>query len=203
MDESLCSAIEKKSQKRIALSGGRTPLSLYQMLSKKNIPWSRREIFLVDERYVPLDHEASNCRMVRDSLISQIVEKPKRFVFFDTSLPFSDALATFDRELRNLSEPFFDLVLLGLGTDGHTASLFPGNVIPDDVLVAYTKASHAEVPDRLTMTERALLSSREIFFLIEGEGKMNVLDAALHGPPNLFPASRLLLRENTTIFTVP
>ncbi len=204
--ESLLTSLRSRAAKkaydgkvfRLGLSGGSTPKPFYTLLAQaSDFDWSLIEIFLVDERYVPLGDEHSNCSLLRETLIDNITLR--KFVHFDTSLPIQESLDDYDQHLEH-REGFFDLVLLGLGSDGHTASLFPD----DEILHEEKKwVGHSEkgepITDRLTLTYPALSNAKECWFLITGEEKMKVAKKALQ-PDSKLPASPILKLERSKIF---
>lgn len=206
---SIRNRIRKKTKSgglfRLALSGGATPQKIYRMLAKeKDINWSQVELYMVDERYVPLDDKYSNHRMISESLAKPLEGKLRAFHFFDTSLPMAQALKAYEKELRVNDTSFFDLIILGIGIDGHTASLFPRSkaLKIEKRWVAHAATDQFDVRDRLTLTYPALESSKEIFFLIKGEEKRSVLSQLVHSKPgnSNLPAARLFHREKTQVF---
>jgi len=184
---------------RLALSGGSTPGPIYRKLTEQDIPWELVEIYLVDERYVPIDHPYSNYRMIRESLLDHV--HPKKVVYFDTSLPIEECLQKYESNLYQDQKKFFDLILLGIGIDGHTASLFPGSLALEEKhrWVAHTTTDQFDVRDRLTLTFSALESSKEIFFLMKGEEKKKNFTTNLSKDQTI-PAWPLLQKEKTTIY---
>lgn len=189
---------------RIALSGGGTPQPLYRALSERSdITWEKIEIYQVDERFVHEDNEYSNKKMLNEQLLNNLKEKPKKTVFFETNKTSLDSLLGYESHLNNQVEPFFDLTLLGMGADGHTASLFPN----DDLLKENAKwvgESHNGNPvsHRLSLTYPALKNSKKILFLIKGKDKKEMLEAALHAnvPDSNIPAATLLQLSETDIY---
>lgn len=197
--------LERRGVFRLALSGGATPRQIYRMLAQQSdIDWSRVEIYIVDERYVPLHDKHSNYRMTSESLGKPLKNQLKGFHYFDTHLPIAKALKQYEKTLKRKEKVFFDLVILGLGQDGHTASLFPNSkaLSISKRWVAHTKSDQHEVNDRLTLTYPALESSHEIFFLLKGSDKREVLFQILRSKPNnpSLPAARLFHREKTQVF---
>ncbi len=189
---------------RIALSGGSTPGPLYKALAHcDDIPWKKVELYLVDERYVPQDDELSNTRLIEMSLLNKLSSEVGKWVTFHTSLPVEKALKKYEENLDTEDRKFFDLVLLGMGSDGHTASLFP----EDDLLnekerwVGYSSKGDP-VSDRLTLTYPAIESSKEIFFLIKGHEKEGMLKKVASSDANnkKLPAARLFHQEKTYVF---
>src|SRR5258707_9869705 len=127
-------AIQERGRFSFALSGGNTPRSVYSLLATehKQLPWNRIHIFFGDERHVPPDDPESNFRMASESLLSKVPIPQKNIHRIRTELDADAAAKQYEQELREFFQQFdhgwprFDLILLGLGDDGHTASLFPG-----------------------------------------------------------------------------
>lgn len=167
---------------RVALAGGSTPLLTYQLLSRSAHPWDRTDIFLTDERCVPLDNPQSNHRMVSEMLGTT----GARIHPVDTSLPPEQAASQYAQELRDFLP--LDLVLLGVGTDGHTASLFQGADLDPagDVAAAWSKESGLW---RVTLTSRPLAGSRQLVYLVIGPEKAPVVERMLRG--DAIPAVRI------------
>lgn len=173
-------AAEAAGAFRIALAGGSTPRSVYEALSRLELDWASWHVWWGDERRVPPDHPDSNERMAREALLSR-VRIPESQVH-----PFRSA----EIELPER----FDLVLLGVGADGHTASLFPG----DAALEATEPVACVVRPDhpRLTLTYPVLNAARAAAFLVAGGEKRAALERVLAGDASL-PAARV--RAETTV----
>lgn len=159
----------------VALAGGSTPRPLYERLARADHRWGETEVFFGDERCVPPDHPASNYRMAYESLLSHVAARVHR-------MPGEacDA-AAYERELDAVfgpGFPRFGLVLLGLGDDGHTASLFPGDPALD---VTDRRVARVQRPDysRLTLTLPVLSAATAAMFLVSGEGKRVALHRLL------------------------
>ena len=183
----------------LALAGGETPRACYRVLGgpgfRNDVPWSAVEIYWSDERLVPLDDPASNYAMARAALLDHVPIPARQIHPAPVEQP-DGALAAeaYARELgalpRDTSDrPRFDLILLGLGEDGHTASLFPG----DPVLLeerAWVRAVRASKPppDRLTLTLPLINASRAVLFLVQGAAKRSALQAVRRRDPRV-PAS--------------
>ena len=188
----------------VALSGGSTPTALYALLAtteyRNRLDWSRVHLFWSDERCVPPDHPESNFRMVQESLLSK-VEIPRENIHRMAGEKNPQAAAAdYENELRrffNLAQdglPRFDLIYLGLGEDGHTASLFPGSAALSEsqrwVATAYVEKLNAH---RLTLTLPVINAAAQITFLVSGASKRAVVKQVLGagaGSSN-FPAAKV------------
>jgi 6-phosphogluconolactonase len=195
----LAAALATPDRFAIALSGGSTPRRLYQLLAAMPMPWQRTHWFWGDERFVPPADPASNQRMVREALLTHVPVPPDQIHPVPTTgVTPEEAAAQYERTLQQFhggdalrpDRPLFDVVLLGLGTNGHTASLFPGQAVLDE-RVRWTGVMHdPEAGTRITLTYPALESSRETMFLVAGADKKMVLREVLAGDRR-HPASRL------------
>jgi len=184
---------------RLALSGGSTPRGCYRHLAHlRQVPWDRVEIYLGDERFVPHDHPESNYRLIRERLLSGPDVHPRGMFAVPGDGDPERAAQTYEEILRQQygssrllhAQPLFDLQLLGLGEDGHTASL-----LPDQPVLKEHARWVAVVPDgrpepRITLTYPALESSRLTVFLVAGAAKRSPLARARAGDPTI-PAGRL------------
>jgi 6-phosphogluconolactonase len=181
----------------ISLSGGSTPKTLYGLLAsapfKDRFPWDRTHIFFGDERFVPPDHPDSNYRMAREAMLDHVPLIPAQIHPFPTDTTPEDAAERYADTLMRFygadtldpARPLFDVTFLGLGEDGHTASLFPG-VAALQEHTAWTAAVIGAKPEpRLTLTYPVLDSSRVVAFLVAGAGKKEILARALAGDTQL------------------
>ncbi len=164
---------------RMALSGGSTPSKTYELLGQEDLPWHQVDLFLGDERWVNLDDDLSNAKMIRRKLLSsdKVINSsffPILTTEYSTPQLSAEAYEKVLRDRHKLDEPLFDLVVLGLGDDGHTASLFPDGDCLDivDKLVAI---SHGKGLDRVTLTATALSNTRKVIFLVSGSSKQVAL----------------------------
>jgi len=183
----------------VALSGGSTPKAMFQILAEKPfadaLPWRSIYFFWGDERCVPPDHTDSNYRMARETLLSK-VPIPAENIF---RIPAEDedhnrAAAVYSETLQNFFAeewPHFDLVFLGMGPDGHTASLFPGTAAPH----AHDRVAAPNYVEkfqswRITLTADAINRARNIIFLVAGQDKAPALKEVIRGPRNseLYPS---------------
>jgi 6-phosphogluconolactonase len=186
---------------RIALSGGNTPRLLYMQLAspefRERIEWRRVELFWGDERFVPHVDERSNYRMVREMLLAHAPVLIDHIHPVLTEGDPESAAQRYEAALKGVygadtfspAEPLFDLVLLGLGTDGHTASLFPGSPVLNERTRWVMPSLHGGEP-RITLTYPPLESSRAVLFLVTGEEKAEAVRGVFAGDEKL-PATRL------------
>jgi 6-phosphogluconolactonase len=181
----------------ICLSGGSTPKTLYGLLAKApfkdRFPWDRTHLFFGDERFVPPDHPDSNYRMAREAMLDHVPLSPAQIHPFPTDTTPEDSAARYADTLMRFygadtldpGKPLFDVMFLGLGEDGHTASLFPG-VAALQERTAWTAAVIGAKPEpRLTLTYPVLDSSHVVAFLVAGAGKKDILARALAGDTQL------------------
>jgi 6-phosphogluconolactonase len=185
-------AVAERGRFLLVISGGRTPLPLFHVLAGprgRALPWGRTEVFFADERCVPPDHPDSNFGAAWAALLSKVPIARSRVHRMRGELrPPARGATDYARLLGPLPHPRspeadrFDLVLLGIGPDGHTASLFPGSPAVRDrrrTVVAVLRAGRPPFVPRLTMTLGTLSSSREVLFLVSGRDKAPALRAIL------------------------
>jgi 6-phosphogluconolactonase len=195
------SAIRDRGRFTVALSGGNTPRALYALLAaeyKDKLPWSKTHIFFGDERSVPPDHPESNFRMANEALLSKISIPAENVHRVRTELGPEAAAEDYERQLRlefsltGDALPRFDLILLGLGYDGHTASLFPGSAaLEDKSRLAVANWVEKFNTFRITLTYPVLNHAAEDVFLVSGARKAQVLQEALKSPETKYPAQRV------------
>lgn len=210
-------AVQAKGTFTVALSGGSTPKSLYTLLAddaalRVVVPWDKVHFFWGDERHVPPDHPDSNYRMAHEALLSKVSVPPTNVHRIKSEHPeASRAADEYDQMLREFfglaaeQFPQFNLVLLGMGPDGHTASLFPGTE-------ALREQTHLVVANRvekfdtyrITLTPPVLNSAAAIIFLVSGEEKAETLQAVLQGEkqPERFPAQLISPTHGTLLWLV-
>lgn len=190
-----------QSEIRIGLAGGSTPKKLYELLSKKKLPWHKIIWVILDERCVPADDEESNFGMIQKALFASVPKENQ--VVFDTTLPPNKAAEQMDGKLRELEEarkPLFDLLILGAGKDGHIASLFEGDVSLFSSKWAYaTKApKEYKTKERLTVSLEALSTSRKALLLLKGSEKKPVVKSLEKGQVSSFTALKHLVEKVAT-----
>jgi 6-phosphogluconolactonase len=208
-------AVRDSGRCAVVLSGGTTPRPLYQLLATEfgaRIPWPQVDVFWGDERYVPPDDPASNYRMAREALLDHVPCPAQNIHPMPTQAVSPEAAAReYEHTLQALhgngggAARLFDLVLLGLGQEGHTASLFPGSpaLAERRRWVAAVTAPIAPAV-RLTLTLPALTRAAHIYVLATGSAKAPVLHEVLTGTPdpNTYPAAGLRLTEGTLTWWV-
>jgi 6-phosphogluconolactonase len=185
---------------RLSLSGGSTPKTLYTMLAKEpygsRVEWEKVEFYFGDERFVPHDHPDSNFRMANDALLSHVAAEHVYPMPTDTTPDYCatryDALMKqkYGAQAFDPATPFFDVMLLGLGDDGHTASLIPGQPVLEERTRWVAPVLHGRDEQRITLTYPALESSRTIAFLVTGADKAPTVARVRSGDTAL-PAARI------------
>lgn len=205
-------AVRARGTFRVALAGGNTPAAAYIRLTTMDLPWSAIQVFWGDERPVPPDHPDSNYRMAQDTLLSH-VPIPRAHVhrMHGEAQDLEAAAAEYAVELADTfgmaadgAPPRFDLVLLGMGAEGHTASLFPDS----PALGAQTWVASPFVPElgmrRLTLTPRVINRAAQVVFAVGGANKAGALMAVLHGErrPERYPAQVVAPADGTVEWLV-
>ncbi|MCK6476616.1 MAG: 6-phosphogluconolactonase [Phycisphaerales bacterium] len=204
-------AVDQRFRFTLILAGGSTPRALYTRLAtvdRDSLPWDATTMLFGDERCVGPEHADSNYRMVHESLLSSLPPRSARVYRIRGELGASAAASEYDvitHKVRNNDpEERFDVVLLGMGADGHTASLFPGRDFSADAKFFAAPAiapPASPVRDRVTLTLRAIADSRRVLFLVAGQDKREmlarVLAAAQSGGDPSLPAS--MIRSSGTI----
>ena len=194
-------AVAERGQAFVALSGGSTPKQMGTVLSREpyrsRIPWDRIHVFWGDERWVPLGSPESNAGEAKRGFLDRVPIPVANVHPWETAGDSPrEAAAAYETLLRETfnedsGTPRFDLVLLGMGDDGHTASLFPGSdALAETEILAVANFVPKMDATRLTLTRPVLNAGREILFLVGGPGKADTLEAVLEGPdlPANFPA---------------
>jgi 6-phosphogluconolactonase len=197
-------ALMARGRWRVALAGGSTPRALYHELGEgaataDRLDWMRTEIFFGDERTVPPDHAESNYRMVREALLSRIAIPAAQVHRMEGEA--ADLTAAAARYQSELGEPALDLAILGMGPDGHTASLFPGTSALGERQLRCVAVTVPQLGTaRLTLTYPVFETAREIVFLIAGQEKALTLKRVIEGPaqPNELPC-QAIIRGRATV----
>lgn len=196
-------AINERGRFLAALSGGNTPARLYQLLGiepfRDQVNWNRTHFFWGDERCVPVDDAGNSYGQAKKALLDKVNPPPENIHRVRSELEPAEAAIKYAATLKNFSDPplrwpRFDLVLLGMGNDGHTASLFPGSPVEVHSPTMAVTANYEDRPaNRVSLSPRVFNSARNIYFLVSGKGKANVLRDILEGghKPELYPAQRI------------
>ena len=204
-------AIGQKGFFAAVLSGGQTPIPFYKKMAEpgEEVGWDQTHIFLADERFVPLGHPDSNFRMLSETLFSRapIPSSQVHPVPVEEATP-EDAAVLYEKEIRKFFGPAsgrfpcFDLILLGIGTDGHTASLFPGTPVLEarESLAAAVRLGEKR-HSRITLTLPVLNESANVVFLARGKEKAGIVERVLRRDPAL-PASRVRPVRGDLIFVL-
>jgi len=187
---------------RIALSGGSTPRPVYSLLAsaefRQRFPWARTQWFWGDERFVPYDDPESNYRMAWEAMLSRAPVPPHNIFPVPTDGTPEDAARRYEQTLKQIygkpaldpAVPLFDIMLLGMGEDGHTASLLPGSAALAERTRWVAVVAHGRPEVRITLTYPAIESSRHVAFLLEGQSKAAVFANIRSGRSNV-PAARV------------
>jgi 6-phosphogluconolactonase len=189
-------AVASRGVFRAALAGGSTPMALYRILGERGagagLDWSRTWLFMGDERHVPPHHADSNYGRVSAALLSSVTLPPSHVVRFEAEVDDVDAVAArYERRVREAfgleagELPRFDLVLLGMGADGHTASLFPGTAaLRDTTRLATANWVESMGSFRFTLTPPVINAAARVVFLVTGAEKADALRDVLEGNPS-------------------
>ncbi|MBK8048237.1 MAG: 6-phosphogluconolactonase [Anaerolineales bacterium] len=192
-------AIAERGVCTLALAGGNTPRSIYEFLARtahtRGVDWTKVQFYFGDERCVPPDDVRSNYRMARETLLDHVPASPDHVHRMrgetDPALAALDYELLLQRVFRTAQPPMFDLICLGMGDNGHTASLFPGTAVLREQ-TRWVAPQYVEVMQtwRVTFTLPLLNAARNIVFLVEGAGKAAMLRRVLAGPydPDVLPA---------------
>lgn len=205
-------AIEQKGYFTVALTGGSSPEGLYRLLSedeyKNRIDWSKVLVFWGDERWVPLNDELSNAKMSRETLLKNVPVLPANvFPMFEEGIEPEDFASKYSNLLKEKlgDAGVMDLILLGMGGDGHTASLFPGTAVLNEkekwVAAYYLDAQQMY---RITLTAPFLNKARKIIVITFGDAKAEALKEVLEGAytPSVYPSQLLDPTDGELLFLV-
>jgi 6-phosphogluconolactonase len=205
-------AVEQNGRFTVALTGGSSPAKLHRLLTQQPyvdlLPWSQTYIFWGDERWVPLTDEKSNAKMSFETLLSSVpIPKENIFPMWSDEKPEEFAFTYEQQLLKHFAgeKPRFDLILLGMGDDGHTASLFPGTQVlheQDRLVQAYYLEPQSMY--RITLTAPCINAAKNVVFLVFGEKKANALYEVLEGERNFekYPSQLIKPESGKTIWLV-
>lgn len=204
-------SIREKGRFTVALSGGSSPKAIFKLLATdeyaERIDWNKIYFFWVDERWVPLNDDKSNARMTFETLLDKVpVPKDHIFPMYKDNILPEEYASEYESYIRNIlgNEGVFDFILLGMGDDGHTASLFPGEEILNEkekwVSAYYLKPQEMY---RITLTAPVINRAENILAVAFGESKKQALNEILNGEynPELYPMQLIEKKENFMFFT--
>lgn len=204
-------SIQKNNRFVVALSGGSSPKAIFKLLATQEyaekIEWNKLYFFWVDERWVALDDEKSNAKMTFEALFDKVpVNKNQIFPMYQDGILPEEYAGKYEQQIRNIlgDEGIFDFILLGMGDDGHTASLFPGEAILDEkekwVAAYYLKPQEMF---RITLTAPIINKAENILLVAFGESKKHALNEVLNGAynPQLYPLQLIDKKESFQLFT--
>ncbi len=212
--ESSARAITERGQFLVALSGGSTPIKLYELLAqspyREQVDWPRVHVFWGDERCVPPEDLENSYRQAHDVLLALVPIPAENIHRVQSDLEPETAAIDYALVLKQFASPpldwpRFDLVLLGMGSDGHTASLFPGSEVnPAAATMAVTAQYQDRPANRVTLTPRVFNAARRVIFLVSGESKSETLANVLYGEyrPEQLPAQRIRPTDGELIWMV-
>ncbi|MCX7108769.1 MAG: 6-phosphogluconolactonase [Proteobacteria bacterium] len=201
----------------LALSGGSTPQRFYRLLTaspwREQIDWGSLHVFLADERFLPSGHPDSNFRMIRETLIDPLAAEGRGVVKLPacnihpmpTDGTVEDSAIRYEAGLKGFfgeSPPRFDLIVLGMGPDGHTASLFPSHIHPKGPWVLPVHNSPKPPPTRLSLSLEIINQSRHVFFLVTGRDKAEALSSIRKASKETLPAGTVQLNAGELIWLV-
>ncbi len=167
-------AIEKQGSFSVVLAGGSTPKSVYAMLAKADADWSKWHVFHNDDRCLPVDHVDRNSKMARDVWLNHVAIPQDQIFDIPAELGNIEGAKAYAKNLENVGT--FDLVILGLGEDGHTASLFPNQTVDNSANAVPVFDAPKPPADRITMSQNRLNNTEEVLFLVTGSGKQEAVD---------------------------
>jgi len=204
-------AIDKKGRFTLAISGGSLPKQLKKLIGNPDIKWKFWHVFYADERAVPLDHPDSNHRLNTEELFSKVPIPPENIHTIDTALldDLEELSDSYEHQLiqefamKDAARfPVFDLILLGMGPDGHTGSLFPGHELltEEDRWVAYIDDSPKPPSKRITLTFPVINHASRVAFVAAGEEKQEVLHTVLDERAVGLPSSRVRRKAPGQLF---
>ena len=194
----------------VALSGGSTPINFYRQLAvcPHPLPWDKTHIFLADERFVPPDDRDSNYRVINKHLLSRIaIPKENIHPILTRGFTIEVSAAKYEADIRTFFKigdadiPVFDLIILGIGKDGHTASLFPGTAsLQETKRLAIPVIADASPAERISLSFRVINNAHNICFLVTGSSKSAVIKEIIEDNKRMLPAAQVQHRGGTVLF---
>lgn len=203
IESALQRQLASRAKASFVVSGGSTPAATFTQLAQKDMAWRQVQVLLSDERWVSPEHADSNENMLRERLITSSATSLRLLPFYADGTSVEDRCAVMEKAIRKLPLPFA-CALLGMGEDGHFASLFPGTsnlrlgLDPDSDTLCIPVTTGSSPYNRISLTLAALLMSEEIMLLAYGEKKRAVIAQAARGESDL-PVSHLLKQQRTPV----
>jgi 6-phosphogluconolactonase len=167
-------AIKNHGSFSIVLAGGSTPKNIYALLAKQQADWAHWHVFINDDRCLPTDHDERNSKMVSEVWLNHVAIPKNQFYAIPAELGPIKGASAYAEQIKGFGT--FDLVLFGLGEDGHTASLFPGHKVDNSADVVPVFDSPKPPAERVTMSQNRLNNTHEAIFLVTGSGKQEAVD---------------------------
>ena len=205
-------SVAEKGVFTVALSGGRTPIDFYQQLTAcpHPLPWNQTHIFFADERFVPHDDKASNYRMINEQLHSRIhIPKKNIHPVLTEGVTLEESAKKYEADLQNFFKiggndiPVFDLIVLGIGTDGHTASLFPRTTaLQETKRLAIPVIADTSSSERITLSLGVINNAKNICFLVTGTSKAEAIKAILEDKATTLPAAMVKPTQGAVLFLI-
>lgn len=201
------STLSKQNRCLLGLSGGKTPAPIYEALGKeKDIDWSKVWIFLVDDRYIRSDSPHSNQFLLRSTLLRNAPIPDSQLLFPQTNLEYEACVSEYDQVIgAALSKQSPDMIVLGMGNDGHIASLFPPvtDVAHGPANVIATHTEKFDIPKRISVTFPVLTKAKQALFLLQGKEKKRVWEEMMESSDDekRWPAKAVLEKVPTTVIT--
>ncbi|WP_448109095.1 6-phosphogluconolactonase [Pseudomonas azerbaijanoccidentalis] len=203
----LSDAIDAQGTATLVVSGGRSPVAFFQHLAKQALDWSNVVVSLADERWVPIEHADSNAGLIKRYLLQGPAAKAQFLSLYSAAANLDQAADHADRLLSEL--PVIDVLVLGMGDDGHTASLFPNSpnlaeaLQADGIRRCYPMLAPTVPHQRLTMSRALLASAKHKILSISGQSKLTTLDTALAGDDVAAMPIRAFLQPTLEIYWCP
>ena len=205
-------AIAEKGSFTAALSGGKTPVEFYKRLAASNdiLSWDRTHLFLADERFVPPSHNESNYGLIKEQLLSHVKIADENVHRIQTEkITLEQSATRYEEDIRRFfriegrSVPRFDLIMLGIGEDGHTASLFPRkSSLLERTRLAIPVTAEKFLGERITLTLPVINNASEIIFLVSGRAKAEVMKEIIENKQGSLPVSRVHPKQGMVYFVI-
>ncbi len=189
-------AINKYGSFLIVLAGGSTPKAVYQLLSKQQADWAKWHIFHNDDRCLPVDHDERNSKMARDAWLSHVAIPGNQIHDIPAEQGNIQGAKAYTETLRGVRT--FDLVILGLGEDGHTASLFPGQKVDNSADAVPVFNAPKPPSERITISQNRLNHTNALMFLVTGTGKQDAVNKWRKGVP--IPATLITGKHGADVY---